>query len=113
VDSPKSIAVPVTRRGAQKQRKAPVRDVPEHFGHDTAGPGQRHNQPVAQSPKHRYRIGQRLSMSAGSREFSRTASVCQVLALLPFENGPLRYRVRSDSEGFERIVDETDLSPMK
>jgi hypothetical protein len=51
-------------------------------------------------------------MAPGGREFSRSASACVVLALLPYEGGPLRYRVRSDNENFERIVDEADLSPL-
>ena len=61
---------------------------------------------------HRFAIGQRLSMAPGGREISRGASTCSVVFLLPFEGGALRYRVRSDNESFERIVDETDLSPL-
>jgi hypothetical protein len=51
-------------------------------------------------------------MAPGGREISRGASTCSVVFLLPYEGGPLRYRVRSDSESFERIVDENDLSEL-
>ena len=51
-------------------------------------------------------------MANGGRTISRVASVCCVVSLLPDEGGPLRYRVRSENEGFERIVDESDLSPL-
>ena len=41
----------------------------------------------------------------------RTASGCKVVALLPYEGyGALLYRVRSESESFERIVAEADLA---
>ncbi len=53
-----------------------------------------------------------LFMARGGRDIARQASACQVVALLPHEGGPLRYRVRSDAEGFERIVDETDLTTL-
>jgi len=61
---------------------------------------------------HRYAAGDRLAMAPGGREISRSAAVCLVLALLPHEGGPLRYRVRSETENYERIVDEADLSPL-
>lgn len=61
---------------------------------------------------HRFAIGQRLAMAAGGRDISRGGSTCSVVALLPHEGGPFRYRVRSDSETFERIVDENDLSAL-
>ena len=61
---------------------------------------------------HQFAVGQRLSMAPGGREISRGASTCSVVFLLPFEGGALRYRVRSDNESFERIVDETDLKPL-
>jgi len=61
---------------------------------------------------HRFAVGQRLSMAPGGRDISRGASACSVVSLLPHEGGPLRYRVRSDNENYERIIDETDLSPL-
>jgi hypothetical protein len=113
VDPLKSIAVPVTRRSATQPRKRKGPAGLEAGDNPGIGAFQRQPAQSANAPVHLYQIGQRLAMAAGSREFSRTASLCQVIALLPHERGPLRYRVRSDTEGFERIVDETDLSPIK
>ena len=62
--------------------------------------------------RHRFAVGQRLAMAPGGREISRGASTCRVVFLLPYEGGPLRYRVRSDNESFERIVEENDLSEL-
>lgn len=59
-----------------------------------------------------YRVGQRLMLLGGGNRWSRTHAPCQVLAVLPKENGPFSYRVRSDAESYERIVVETDLTPL-
>jgi hypothetical protein len=63
------------------------------------------------SSGHRYAIGDRLRMASGGREIARGASACLVTAVLPNEGGPLRYRVRSDNENYDRIIEERDLSP--
>jgi len=60
---------------------------------------------------HRYAVGDRLRMASGGREIARGASTCLITAVLPHEGGPLRYRVRSESENYDRIIDEGDLSP--
>lgn len=64
------------------------------------------------SGRHRFAVGQRLAMAPGGRDVARGASTCRVVFLLPFEGSALRYRVRSESETFERIVDEKDLKPI-
>lgn len=64
---------------------------------------------VAQHPAHRFRAGERLSLSAIFNN-GREAALCDVVSLVPYEgHGSLRYRVRSASEQFERIVTEADL----
>lgn len=66
---------------------------------------------VVSAPTHRYRVGERLRMGGGGYSISRAAASCKVLALLPYEGrGSLLYRVRSESEAFERVVAEADLS---
>ena len=63
-----------------------------------------------QSPTHQFRTGQRLSLSAVFGD-GRRAAGCKIISLVPYEGyGSLRYRVRSDSEQFERVVAEADLS---
>jgi hypothetical protein len=62
-------------------------------------------------PTHRFRVGERLRMGYGGATAARAASSCKVLSLLPYEGrGPLLYRVRSDTEAFERVVAEADLT---
>jgi len=66
---------------------------------------------VRAQPAHRYRIGERLRMSNGGYSVARAGSFCKVTALLPYEgHGSLLYRVRSETEQFERVVAEADLS---
>ena len=110
----KSIAVPVTRRRATGKAKPKAdagldpnagKPVPE-FRRQPA----QHTTPQA---VHRFHVGQRLTMARGSRDIARSAAVCQVVALLPHETGPLLYRVRSELESFERVVDEVDLAPYR
>ena len=105
----KSIAVP-PRVASKKGRSPFAGDAAPAYVPATRTPERSR---VARSAHaHRFATGERLSMAPGGREISRSASACVVLALLPYEGGPLRYRVRSESENFERIVDEADLSPL-
>ncbi len=114
MDTIKSIAVPVTRRDAIAKARRTNR--PET--HDDAQAPTinefRRQQPLATTtrPMHRYRVGQRLAMARGSRDIARAFAACLVTALVPHETGPLLYRVRSETESFERIVDEIDLAPL-
>ena len=103
----KSIAVPAGRR-LGKTRTSPTATP---YAPATAD-ARRQSRISAVHPAHRFHIGDRLSMANGGRTIARVASVCRVVSLLPDEGGPLRYRVRSENEGFERIVDESDLSPL-
>ncbi len=69
---------------------------------------------VQAAPSHRYRVGERLRMGHGGQAITRAAAHCRVLALLPYEGrGALLYRVRSETEAFERIVSEGDLSRLE
>lgn len=61
---------------------------------------------------HRFDVGEWLTMAGGGRITTREASTCLVLAHLPHEGGSLRYRVQSQSEGFQRVVNESDLSEL-
>lgn len=115
MDPIKSIAVPVTRRDAVAKSKRALRAEPAANPHVSGSVGEfrRQPQPATARPVHRYRVGQRLVMASGSREISRPAAICHVLALVPHEIGPLLYRVRSEAERFERVVDEIDLAPYR
>ena len=113
MESFKSIAVPVTRRQAvgKARRAAPLTG---DAGGGTVAEFHRQapQQPTAH-PVHRFHVGDRLTMARGSRDIARSAALCEVVALLPHETGPLLYRVRSELESFERVVDEVDLAPYR
>lgn len=50
-------------------------------------------------------------MGSGGYSVARAAASCKIVALLPYEGqGQLLYRVRSETEAFERVVAEADLS---
>jgi hypothetical protein len=115
VNTFKSIAVPVTRRlGAGKAKpRAGASGVDRHSDRPAAEFHRQPAQPITPNAVHRFHVGQRLTMARGSRDIARSAAVCQVVALLPHESGPLLYRVRSELESFERVVDEVDLAPYR
>ena len=58
----------------------------------------------------KFAAGQRVAL-IGARPIAAGAprGVYRVVAALPKENGPQRYRVRSDGEMHDRIVDEARL----
>lgn len=60
---------------------------------------------------HRFQIGQMLELRSAPRHSNRPAGPCQVVACLPHEKGPVLYRVKSQGENNERVVEEIDLSP--
>jgi hypothetical protein len=102
----KTISIP--SRTAQKKRAVPAAAAaPAYVPATSASMTPRSTGGAA---GHRYAIGERLAMAPGGREFARGAATCTIVSRLPHEGGPLRYRVRSDSETYERIVDENDLS---
>lgn len=115
MDTFKSIAVPVTRRQAagKVRRAVDAANSDSASGSVVAEFRRQQPQQAAAHPVHRFGVGQRLTMARGSRDIARPAALCQVVALLPHESGPLLYRVRSELESFERVVDEVDLAPYR
>lgn len=110
----KTIAIspnPATRRGgrlaAARELAAPV--VPDDIAPMDVAPEPARR--VRAQPAHRYRVGERLRLANGGYVVARTGAWCKVVALLPYEgHGALLYRVRSESEQFERVVAEPDLT---
>jgi hypothetical protein len=115
--APKSISIPpnpstrvgLRRAAARKLAAEAEPGVPELV---PPVPPRRPPGRTAQSaPTHRYHVGERLRMGGGGYSVARIAAVCKVVALLPYEGrGSLFYRVRSETEAFERVVSEADLS---
>ena len=58
----------------------------------------------------KFSAGQRVSVIRGSG-FGAPPGVFRIVNALPREAGPQQYRVRSDGENFDRIVEETRLEP--
>ena len=109
----KSIAVPVTRKALNKKPRPAGHPVPPSDSEvgGRVGPPRRQPGPLAAVPMHHFKIGQRMLVRSGSRVLQRPQTICRIVALLPYEgNGVLRYRIRSEVESFERVVDENDLS---
>jgi hypothetical protein len=61
--------------------------------------------------QHRYKVGQMLELRSAPRHSNRPAGLCEVLACLPHDAGPVLYRVQSMNERNERVVEESDLAP--
>ncbi len=54
-----------------------------------------------------FHVGQRVSVSASGRD--ALPGVFRIVSAVPAEGSPQRYRIKSDTEPFERIVDESRL----
>ena len=107
----KSISVVPTRRGGGRKQPSPAVEADEFGGLALQVALARPQRRAAVQPTHRYRVGEKLRMTGGGQSVQRAASTCKVIFLLPYEgHGALLYRVRSDTESFERIVAEGDLA---
>jgi len=108
----KSIAVPVTRRRtAGKPRKAGhPQTAPDHGVGGMVGEPRRQAPATSEPEHHRFRVGQHLTLLGSGRYWARSAGLCRVVAILPHEGGQFLYRVRSETENFERVVPEADLA---
>lgn len=60
---------------------------------------------------HIYKVGQMLNLRSAPRQSNRPNGLCEVIACLPHDSGPVQYRVQSQGESNERVVEENDLSP--
>lgn len=56
----------------------------------------------------KFATGQRVSMLGTRTPFS-SSGMYRIVSVLPKENGPQQYRVRSDGETHDRVVDEVRL----
>lgn len=58
----------------------------------------------------KFSAGQRVSIARGG--FGSPSGLFNILVALPRDAGPQQYRVRGESETFDRIVDEARLEPV-
>ena len=109
----KDIAVPSKPAARRAKRIAPstVAETPAAAVPPAVQPRRSAPRHTMAAPAHRYHLGERLRMGNGGYSIARAASFCKITALLPYEgHGALLYRVRSETEQFERVVAEADLS---
>lgn len=59
--------------------------------------------------KHLYSTGDLLVLKEGPVRLARSGGTCKVLATLPETGGSRQYRVRFESESFDRCIAETDI----
>lgn len=109
----KSVAVPITRKRLAPKPKRAGHPEPHADSRVGGSVGPRRMVPSAAIlPQHIFGLGQRLRLAGGGRNWARAEALCRVTGLLPHEGGPLLYRVRSEAESYERVVAETDLTPV-
>lgn len=59
---------------------------------------------------HKFTVGQTVLYSPGSRSSSASGGRYKVVRLLPAEANDYQYRVKSNTDGHERVVKESQLS---
>ena len=103
-----SISITPTRRSGTRRAAVPaLAELAEPIQPAIRRP----QRPSQAQPIHRYHVGERLRISGGGSSIARREAFCRVVALLPYEgHGSLLYRIRSETEAFERVVIEADLS---
>jgi hypothetical protein len=57
----------------------------------------------------KFSVGQRVSVARGSTFGATAGGFCSVVTPLPRGAGPQQYRVRTEGENFDRIIDEARL----
>jgi hypothetical protein len=55
-----------------------------------------------------FSAGERVNVMR-KREVHAPGGIYKIIRALPADGGPIKYRMKSDSETFERIVDESNL----
>lgn len=58
----------------------------------------------------KYHAGQRVSVTRGGG-FALPGGSYRVVGALPRGDGPQQYRIRNDTETFDRVIDEARLEP--
>jgi|SRR6185312_10310956 hypothetical protein len=64
-----------------------------------------------EAPTHLYALGQAVRLKGSFSTFPKSAEIYQVTGKLPPRGGSLQYRIRSDSERYERVATEDSLEP--
>ena len=62
---------------------------------------------------HRFIIGQAVHFSPGIYADNSTRGLYRIIRLVPVEHGMPQYRIKSETDGHERIAQETQFRPLK
>lgn len=65
------------------------------------------------SPAHFFAIGQAVRLRAESGQNGRPADIYHITGTLPPQGQSPQYRIRSDSESYERVATQDDLEPLR
>ena len=57
---------------------------------------------------HKFKVGQRVTL--GSKRFGQWGETFEVARQMPQENGQFQYRIKSVTDGHQRVVFESELS---
>lgn len=68
--------------------------------------------PRAETPGHRFKIGQKVRLKGGFGRSSLPVEIYQVTGVLPPSGGVPQYRIRNDGERHERVTTEDSLEPV-
>jgi len=60
--------------------------------------------------QHKFKIGQEVSFLPAKLSMPATSRIYKVIRHLPGEGGELTYRIKSQSEQFERVARESEIS---
>jgi hypothetical protein len=66
-------------------------------------------EPIAMSA-HKFKVGQSVSFATGMLHQKRPLGRFQVTRTLPSERGVNQYRIKSQMDGHERVVQETEIA---
>ncbi len=59
--------------------------------------------------RHQYKIGDRIVLKERSSRTLKSGGPCRVLAALPESQGFRQYRVRFETESYDRMISEDDI----
>jgi hypothetical protein len=59
--------------------------------------------------KHKFRVGQNVYFQSGKIGMPAPSSRYTILRQLPLEGGERKYRIKTDSEQFERVARESEI----
>jgi hypothetical protein len=64
------------------------------------------------APTHLYALGQSVRLKGSFSTFPKSTEIYHVTGRLPPRGDSLQYRIRSDSERYERVTTEDSLEPV-